>query len=155
MDIGEEKDTSTDFKHLIISKINNFIYLGSCEHPLTNSDDFKRLNIDVIINCANEIEYPPNINFLVEKIPIIDGNSISFLENMDCANDKIHYYLKKYKKIYIHCVRGISRSPAILIYYLMMHKRFTYDRAYDLLKSIRPIIDIDPEFESSLRAIED
>ncbi|XWV26582.1 DSPc-domain-containing protein [Tupanvirus soda lake] len=155
MEINEEQDTSTNFEHLKISKINNFIYLGSCEHPLTNSEEFQKLGIDVIINCAKEVEYTEDVKYRVENFPIIDGNSISLLENMDRANDNIHYYLSRGKKIYLHCVRGISRSPALLIYYLMTHKKFTYDTAFDLLKAIRPIIDIDPEFENSLRAIED
>ena len=155
MDTQHENDISTDDKHLVISKINNYIYLGSCEHPQTDSEEFRNLGIDIIINCAKEIEYSSNIKYQYEKFPIIDGNSISLLENMDDADTKIHLYLSKGKKIYLHCARGMSRSPAILIYYLMMHKQFTYDRAYSLLKQIRPIIDIDPEFENALRSIED
>ena len=43
MDINEEKDTTTDSKHLEITKINEFIYLGSCEHPISNSEEFETL----------------------------------------------------------------------------------------------------------------
>ena len=154
MDTNEENDISTNFGHLKISKINNFIYLGSYVHPFMDSEEFQKLGIDVIINCAREVEYPLDSKYHIENFPIIDGNSISLLENIDQIDNKIDYYLSKGKKIYLHCVKGMSRSPIILIYYLMMHKGFTYDRAHDLLKALRPVIDVDPEFESSLRAIE-
>ena len=141
--------------HLIISKINNSIYLGSFENAYEPSDEFKALKIDVIINCAIEVEYPEQSDYIVENFPIRDGDSLSFLENMDRANDKIHYYLSRGKKIYLHCVRGVSRSPAILVYYLMSHKKFTYDRAVRLLKKMRPVICINEEFETQLRLIEE
>lgn len=152
---NKEENVSKDFNYQNISKINTFIYLGSYEHPLTNSLEFQKIGIDVVINCAKEIKYsnPENTKYRIEHFSIIDGNSISFLDNIDEANDKIHKYLTEGKNIYIHCDEGISRSPAILIFYLIMNKRFNYDDAYDLLKQIRPIIDIDPEFESSLRVI--
>ena len=139
----------------IISKISNLIYIGSFEHAYEPSDEFKALGIDVIINCACEVQYPEQCDYIVENFPIKDGDSLSFLENMDRANDKIHYYLSKGKKIYLHCVRGVSRSPAILAYYLMSHKKFTYDRAVALLEKLRPVISINEEFETQLRLIEE
>jgi protein-tyrosine phosphatase len=151
----KEKNTPNNSKCLTISKINNFIYLGSSDHPVNNSKEFQDLNIDFVINCAKEIVYPPDTKCHVDYFPIIDGDSISLLENMDHIETKIHTYLAKGKKIYIHCAKGVSRSPAVLIYYLMVHKNLSYDSAHELIKNARPIVDIDIEFENSLRAIED
>lgn len=155
METYKENNISNDNDPCTISKINNYIYLGSCEHPILDSDEFQKLDIDVIINCAKEVEYDSVSKYHIEHFPIMDGNSISFLENMDQADIFIHRSLSMGKKIYLHCDKGISRSPAILIYYLMMHKKFTYDRAFRLLKRFRPVIDIDQEFEDSLRSIDD
>ena len=138
-----------------ISKVNNYIYLGPASHPLENSDEFCNLKVDVVINCAKEIKYPDNSKVIVEHFPIVDGDSISFLENMDQAISRIRYYLSHGKKIYLHCNLGRSRSPAILIYYLMVQKKFTYDNALELLEKIRPEISIHFEFENSLRVIEE
>lgn len=77
------------------------------------------------------------------------------LEHMDKVIDRMHYFLCRKKKIYLHCINGISVSPAILIYYLMMHKKMTYDRSHDLIKKLRPDIDVDSEFENQLRIIEE
>ena len=98
-----------------ISKINNFIYLGSFEHPLFRSEEFEKLGIDVIINCSKEVEYTEQDKYIIESYPIIDGESLSMLEYMDKINDSITHHLSEGKKIYLHCVNGISRSPAVLI----------------------------------------
>ncbi len=138
-----------------ISKINNYIYLGSYEPAYMDTEEFRELKIDVIINCAAEITYPKQSKYIIEQFPFEDDDNSTLLEYIDEANDKIHKYLSAGKKIYIHCYHGISRSPAILVYYLMSHKRFTYDRAVKLLKKIRPIIQINSNFERELKSIEE
>lgn len=151
-----DSETNQETEYTVISKINNLIYLGSFEHPYEPSTEFEALGIDVIINCASrDIEYPEQSKYIIENFPIVDGDSLSFLENIDKANDKIHYYLSRGKKIYLHCVSGASRSPAILVYYLMSHKKFSYDKAVSILKKIRPVICIDEEFETQLRIIDE
>jgi protein-tyrosine phosphatase len=141
--------------YLEITKINEYIYLGCCTHPLTNSEEFQKLGIDVLINCAAEVKYPADTNYHVENFRIIDGEGVSFLENMDQAANKIRFHYSNGKKIYLTCARGISRSPAILIYFLMSHKKCTYDTAHSLVRKKRRIISVNEEFESSMRAIED
>ncbi len=140
----------TNMAFLEITKINNYLYLGSYDHALTQSDDFKKLNIDVIINCASkEVIYNDNMHKLYKiiNLPLEDDCYASLLESLDIANEMIHKYLQLKKKIYIHCINGISRSPAILIFYLMSHKKYTFDNALKLLKKKRPMIDINPNFE--------
>ena len=144
-------------KHLEISQINDLIYLGSFEHLFDSNEEFTKLNIDVIINCAKEIVHTEETKdkFIVENFPFEDDNHATLLEYIDEINDKIHDFLSSNKKIYIHGAYGISRAPAILIYYLMSYKQFSYDEAFALIKAIRPIIDINDNFERELRAIEE
>lgn len=138
-----------------IIKINQFIYLGSYEHPLTNSTEFKNLKIDVVFNISTEIEYTNDINFLVENFSITAADSISFIENMDQAIKKIHYYLSKKKIIYLHSVESLSRAPALLIYYYMHYKNLTYDTAHRLLSRLYSKIAIETEVENALQSIDD
>lgn len=155
-DINKIKITNKNFEkygYLLISKINDYIYLGSYEHPASNSRFFKELKIDVIINCAKEISY--NSDIPVKHFEIIDGDDISMLDNMDIIVDTINKYISEGKKIYLHCAQGISRSPAILIYYLMLYSDYTYYEAIDFVKLKRSMIDIDMVFDNQLRIIED
>lgn len=148
--------------HCLISKINNFIYLGSYEHPVIQSEEFEKLGIDVIINCTAAIDLlkfsslnEEENKYIIEKIPIVDGDFNSFMEFMDKAVATIIKYLEKGKKIYIHCHKGISLAPAILIYYLMINKQFSYNKAFSLLKEKRPFIDINPRIENALKLVDE
>ena len=162
MEVIEEIDEDTnahadeaDPACMLISKITDQIYLGPCEPAVTDSDSFQKLNIDVIINCASDVEYPPQTKYIIENYPMEDDDCASMLDYMDDANEKIHHYLRLQKKVYLHCVMGVSRSPAILIYYMMSHMGLTYDEAYDQLIAIRPVINLNHNFERELRTIEE
>jgi len=138
-------------EYSFISKINSYLFLGSYAHPWYNTKEFQELKIDVIINCATEIIYPDTNKYHVDSFPIDEDEYATLLECMDDAHDKIHQYLKERKRIYLHCTYGHSRAPAILIYYLMAQKKFTYDKSYKLLKQKRSVLDIHPNFERELR----
>lgn len=155
-----ETDKINNEPYYQISKINNYIYLGSFEHPAINSDEFKLLDIDVIINCAAEIDYPldqfnGSKKYVYEKFPIVDGDLNTFLEHMDKAIETLAKYLSRGKKIYLHCHKGVSRSPAILAYFLMYNKHWSYFKSLSQLRKKRSIIDIDDEFVNTLRVIEE
>lgn len=140
--------------HLEISRVNDLIYLGSCEHPLSDSEDFRKLEIDVIINCAKEITYHKTHKYITYNFPIVEKYPVTMLENIDKAIETIVDCLANNKKIYIHCVTGITRAPAILIYYFMSQQNMTYYDALDLVKMARPIVEIDTEVEDQFKAIE-
>jgi protein-tyrosine phosphatase len=140
--------------YIPISRINKYIYLGTVDHYLDNSEEFNKMNIDIVIICAKEAKLSEKTKCNTIKLPIIENDAISFLENIDRAAEIIKNNLYDNKKIYICSTRCSSRAPAILIYYLMIHQNLTYDKAYELLKNIRPSVDIEPEIEDSLRIME-
>jgi predicted protein tyrosine phosphatase len=49
---------------------------------------------------------------------------------MDVIVDSINKHLKNGSNIYVHCIHGISRSAAIIIYYLMKYEKMSLNRAY-------------------------
>ena len=57
--------------------------------------------------------------------------------------------------IYIHCVMGISRSPSIVIGYLMYKKKMKYEEAYDFVKNKRNVISQNPGFQEQLKNFEE
>ena len=135
-----------------ISEIMPNLYLGSAKHFTRQTDEFKNLGIDVIINCCCEYTHKPNPDFIIENYPIRDGFDATITEYLDPVTDKIKYYLDQNKKVYVHCVFGKSRSPSIIIYYLMKYQHKTFDEAYKYVMSKRPIISINMNFLKELRA---
>lgn len=143
--------------HSRIVKINRYVYLGIPEHPLTGSEQFKQLGIDVVINCAKEINYPTDTkyNFEIVKYNVVDGDHLSFLKYIDKLYAKLNNFIKNRKKVYIHCAQCISRSPAFLVYYYMKRKHMCYESAHKLIKKKRPIININEEFINILSSLDD
>ncbi|HLX53701.1 MAG TPA: hypothetical protein VKR58_07155, partial [Aquella sp.] len=65
-----------------ISKINEHLYLGSVAHPREETEQFKKLNIDVVINCCNDYTHV-NKKFSFENYLIDDGVGASITRYLD------------------------------------------------------------------------
>lgn len=153
IDIDMEKFKKSSYYK--ISTIHDILYIGPYQHPVVNTEEFLQLKIDVIINCCAEITYVPPLNIKIEHYPIYESDIGSFLEHMDTIVESLKKHIIQKQKIYLHCHKGISITPAILTYYLMLVKNKKFDDAVTLIKKRRNVIDIDIEFEDCLRAIED
>lgn len=58
------------------------------------------------------------------------------------------------KPTLVHCFAGISRSPTIVLAYLMKHYGHTLERALSICKDARPRIEPNPGFLKQLEAYE-
>lgn len=123
-----------------ISKINNYIYLG--KSPDIEDEEFIGEKFDIVINCAEEINYDGEFTWKLHCFPIKDEDDISFVDNMDKIVALMRKSVSLRKKIYIHCTNGKSRSPAILIYFYMMSKNLTFKQAHKAVKKSAPKINI-------------
>jgi len=58
------------------------------------------------------------------------------------------------RKVYIHCLMGLSRSSALLFGYVMFKKRIGYDQARKIVQQKRPMANPNLGFELQLRTFE-
>ena len=100
-------------------QITEKIYLGN-EDTASDKELLKKLNISNILICAEGCEpfFPNEYTYKILYIDdAIDEDIISlFQEAFEFIDSSIN-------NIYIHCVMGISRSPSIVIGYLMYKKK--------------------------------
>ncbi|GAB4822373.1 hypothetical protein N2152v2_009419 [Parachlorella kessleri] len=111
-----------------------FLFLGSYDHA-SRAELLKALGIGHILNVVptcqnlykNSFEYytastsPPPLDecfLLLEKVRGEGG------------------------KVLVHCMSGMSRSPTIVVYYLMRHRGWRLSEAYKWVKDKRPAISI-------------
>jgi protein-tyrosine phosphatase len=55
------------------------------------------------------------------------------------------------RRIFIHCNAGISRSPTIVIAYVMKHLKVDFEHAFKLVKETRLTINPNAGFLSQLK----
>lgn len=126
------------------------LYLSS-QDPAVCSDILKKYEIRHILSIGVDIS---------EKFHDIQYHNCDLL---DLPETNIIALLKKYidiihmnrkENILVHCNAGVSRSPAIIIAYLMIVMKLSYDEAYDKVKAVRSCIRPNDGFVKQLRSIE-
>jgi len=136
----------------LITEVKLGLYLGGGEHVIFETDEFNKLNIGVIFNCCDEICHEANNKYIINHFLIRDdGEGDNFCNYMDEIVDKIDYYLSRGSNIYVHCVQGVSRSAAIIIYYCMKYEKSSFDKAYNRLFMMRPCISPHINFIKELK----
>ena len=89
----------------------------------------------------NTFENDKSINIIYYRIPI--GDTIK--ENIDQYFEQTYQFINnalkhnKDTRILIHCQHGISRSPSILISYLMKKNKSTFKSVLQFVKQRRSI----------------
>ncbi len=126
--------------------------------------EIERLNVNVVISLltAAERDMPeyrsavPTV--VVEHAYVLDDEPDEPLTRemlVDCAR-KIHAALCIGQRVLVHCARGISRSPAICVAYLLAAgKAQTVDLALALLQRQRPCVCINDGFYATLSKLQD
>ena len=135
----------------IISEITPQLYLGTGKNARLQTEQFTKLNIDVIINCCNDFTHKKNSTYTIVEYPIDDGFDAKIGQYLDEVVDVINNYLCDGKRIYVHCVQGRSRSASIIIYYFMKYHNMKFEKAYKKLLAIRPCISPNINFINELK----
>jgi protein-tyrosine phosphatase len=138
-----------------MSNILNHLYLGNI-YDINNIDFIKNNNIQLIINCAFEVNVPFYENISIINLKLYDNpmQQIDFylLNNI---SDKIDQYLKQNKDVLVNCYAGISRSSTFIIAYLMNKYNMNLDNAYSYVINKRLIIRPNSGFLKILKSYED
>lgn len=111
-------------------------------------------NFNVIIRCLptpsdhllhNGIDY--------YHIPIEDARTENLVKHLPSVIRYIHRNLVQGKKILVHCWAGKSRSPAIVIAYLMSRYNISYEDAFMLVKQKRKVVKLNSGFVKQLQSV--
>ena len=130
-----------------MSKILENLFLGSEDDIKINSE------ITYYINVTRDLPKPLFVkdeNFF--RCPVNDG----FDENISSFFPEIFKIIEERNKdvFLVYCKAGISRSPTIVISYLMKKFNMKSQDAYDLVKEKRPCISPNLHFIGQLYCYE-
>lgn len=130
----------------ICSKITNNIFLGGSQIA-QNFDVLTENCITHIINCASTI-VPSSFQecFQYLNLPLFDNHSQDITGYFYHTFNFIDDAIAEGGKVLIHCEKGVSRSPSILIAYLAVKNDWSYDKTEKFIKEARSCIDPNIEF---------
>lgn len=136
-----------------MSRIDDYLFLGSWR-DVEDPAELRDHGITHILNVAKEVD--PTLNataldaFKSFHIPLVDDQHENILDHMEAACNFIEEARTSGGRCLVHCRRGISRSPAIVVGYLMRHEEQQYDAAVDFVKDRRKCISLNIAFREFL-----
>ncbi len=104
---------------------------------VTNISKINSVNHDII--DIGDTRDPENVEILRELLPGI--------------LEKIHIELCSGKNVGVHCNAGVSRSPTVVIAYLMKFCNMTFAESFNHVQIYRPSINPNPLFISFLQQL--
>ncbi|CAF1152054.1 unnamed protein product [Adineta steineri] len=125
------------------------LYIGS-ESNAKNLDELSSEQIRYIVNVTSHVPLYHSEQFQYCHLPADDTQKQNLLEYFDKAYSFIHNAIENNEKVLVHCVAGISRSPAIVIGFLMRYAKMNMNDAYDFVKRKRSIVSPNLNFMGQL-----
>ncbi len=139
-----DKQTS----HQFIDKITDKIYLGC----LLGCKDFEYLQSEGVSHILSLCYVHPSIEIPIPRMSININDEAS--ENILKFFKESIEYMEKSDKVYVHCMAGVSRSPTIVIAYLMWKNKMKFFDAYFLVANKRRHIYPNQGFREQLDKFE-
>ncbi|KAF1324044.1 Mitogen-activated protein kinase phosphatase 1, partial [Globisporangium splendens] len=126
----------------VCSRVTDFLYVGGAA-AAKDRDALLRLGITHILNCAANVVAPDFFpqDFLYYNLRLRDHSSQDIARHFYNVFDFIEKARRRGGRIFVHCVKGISRSPTMAIAYLMWYKRIGMYKALDFIRQARPVVD--------------
>ncbi|KAL1560851.1 Protein-tyrosine-phosphatase ibr5 [Salvia divinorum] len=124
-----------------------FLYLGSYDNA-ARAELLKTQCISRVLNtvpaCQNLYKNSFTYHCLPDEKRLPFEDAIQFLEQ--CERDRA--------RVLVHCMSGKSRSPAIVIAYLMKSKGWRLAQSYQWVKERRPSVELNPAAYEQLQEFE-
>jgi atypical dual specificity phosphatase len=132
------------------------LWLGGTEDAFDNGGRFLRAaRITHILNCAEELTgraYPAELEECC-RIPLVDEEAPAAEAQIRTAAGKLEEWMRGAGVILVHCAAGISRSPTVVMAWLILYRAHTFDDAWTRVARARNFIRPNAYFVSLLRAL--
>jgi hypothetical protein len=129
------------------------IFLGN-GYNASNNQTLRYYKITSIMNASIEIPncYENRDQFKYCRIPILDDNQHHIAEYIP---EMLRFYeetqIDADHALLIHCYMGSSRSASIVLLFLIVKYGYSFDAALTLIKTKRPIVNINTNFLEDIR----
>lgn len=136
----------------ICVKIVDGVYLGSYKTSMSRTTLSAR-NISHILCVGSEMENILREDYKFMKLDVTDTEDENILFNFESVFNFIEDG-KSQGGVLIHCYGGISRSPTIVIAYLMKKNMISFEQAFNTVKELKSDINPNEGFLQKLQIFE-
>jgi len=140
-----------DKENVVMTEILPHIFVGNiCDAQ--NLDRLTQNGITHIVNCTPDLPLFWENKYEYMRIDALDLPSQNIRKHFDQAIDFIDNAIRsKDNNVLVHCSAGISRSPTLVLAYMMKKNHWTLDEAFDKMRKLRQIVDPNVSFIIQLR----
>ncbi|TPP51877.1 Dual specificity phosphatase, catalytic domain family protein [Leishmania donovani] len=139
-----------------MSDITSLLAVGSWKDA-SNPELLKAHNIRYVLNVAKELipteeakMIAQNNDIVSEWIPMSDSHTQDVSEHLIKAFRFIERARSEHSRVLVHCRRGISRSAAIIVAYLMASEHRSYEDALKFVTERRSCVSLNLAFQERL-----
>ncbi|KAK9906847.1 hypothetical protein WJX75_009090 [Coccomyxa subellipsoidea] len=132
--------------------IPQFLYLGSYDNA-SRAELLKTVGITHVLNTVPSCQPLYRNSFTYHTVSTSPPNweeCFDFLDSVLKEREKD----QKEVRVLVHCMKGVSRSPAVVIGYLMKSRRWRLCDSYKWVKEHRPVTELAPGEVDRLQRLE-
>lgn len=153
---AQQDQSQAAIENAVMNEIVPHLYLGN-EMDAKDESKLEKEGIHYILNVTKNIPFytnPNNSKFVHKRIAVNDCVSQNLKQHFDEAIQFIEEAKRNKSKVLVHCQAGVSRSPTIVIAYLMQSMHLSMNEALAKVRQIRPIVAPNLIFMSQLSDFE-
>ena len=146
------------------SLINNGIFIGNVDSVISTTkskDILEQRDIKIVISALTEEEYEDNMiaeqdfpNIQWHRLVIDDEPNENITKYFYTVHNIISNAIANKQNVIVHCAAGMSRSPTLVLAYLMIENKWCFEEAYNYMKAKRPYISPNIGFIKQLKQLE-
>ncbi len=127
--------------------VPSFLYLSS-KQSSKNFESLQHYKITHIVNVAGKQHFPSQFIYL--RSHFSDTSDAPLLEHLPAILEFIESAEQLGGKVLVQCFGGVSRSPAVVVAWLIKKNGMQVDEAIEFIKKRRPGININKGFLEQL-----
>lgn len=131
-----------------VSVITDGLYLSGAR--AVRQARLTELGVTCVINSTVELPVVPLDGMEVIPVRVLDTPTADLGAHLDPISDRIDEEIGRGGRVLVHCVAGVSRSPALVLAYLVKYADMSLRQAFLHVRSTRPNIRPNAGFFSHL-----
>nr|XP_020480885.1 dual specificity protein phosphatase 18-like [Monopterus albus] len=132
---------------MMLSQITPTLFLSGADAPL-NAALVSQKGITLIVNATLSHASPTYPGVECVRVPVSDLPSARLGDHFDRVAERIHG--NRAGGTLVHCAAGMSRSPALVMAYLMRYRGVTLRQAHHWVQESRPYVRLNIGFWDQL-----